>query len=184
MPKHSPGYQFRTTIDFGDRTLLRKAYVSERGNEIQYTQPTNRHGWREIERSVDGRQVLREMAQEYMGMDYDLLRKNCCTFAHDACLRMSVREPEIPSWFHNLARAGALTQDAAVSTISPITQAFSSCDCDVNGGMPEYVSENGFDVYQGQLVNAAGEDSSSSTEGAAATEETDDNMRRTASWKL
>jgi hypothetical protein len=76
---------------------------------------------------VDGREVLREMADDYLGMDYDLLRKNCCTFGHDACLRLGVKEEEIPSWFRNLCVAGASTQDAANSTFEPITQVFSAC---------------------------------------------------------
>ena len=59
-----------------------------------------------------------QMASEYKGKDYDLLRKNCCTFAKDACLRLGINPGEIPSWFMNLADAGARTQDAASRTLS------------------------------------------------------------------
>jgi hypothetical protein len=59
MPKNSPGYQYRTSIDFGSRTIMKKINFSKRGDNI------------ETARSVDGREVLREMAQEYMGIDYD-----------------------------------------------------------------------------------------------------------------
>jgi hypothetical protein len=111
---------------------MRMVNISKRGDDI------------ERERSVDGREVLREMAQEYMGIDYDLLRKNCCTFAHEACLRLGVKDEEIPSWFRNLCIAGALTQDAAVSTIEPLTRVFSACDMD--GTLSEYYKDTGFEV--------------------------------------
>lgn len=52
------------------------------------------------------------MAREYMGTDYDLLRKNCCTFARDVCLRLGVEGGKIPRWFHNAAQAGADAEDA------------------------------------------------------------------------
>lgn len=133
MPKHSPGYQYRTTIDFGERTLVRKILGSRRGDDIQYAGTKERY--------VDGREVLREMASEYLGLDYDLLRRNCCTFAHDACLRLGVRDEEIPTWFRNLCVAGALTQDAANSTLEPLNRVFSACDA-----FEEYVRGSGFEV--------------------------------------
>jgi hypothetical protein len=136
MPKHSPGYQYRTSIDFGDRKLVRKVRVSKRGDDIEYSQNAVRH--------VDGREIIREMAMEYMGPDYDLLRKNCCTFSHDACIRMGVNEEEVPSWFRNLCVAGALTQDAAASTIHPFTRVFSACDMD--GALEDYLQDTGFEV--------------------------------------
>ena len=152
MPKHSPGYEFRTTIDLGDRTLLRKTYVSDHGVEIK--PDGNNHSWipprgcRVIERYIDGREILREMAQEYMGTDYDLLRKNCCTFAHDACLQLGVKEEEIPQWFRNLCYAGAVTQDAAMSATRPITTVLTACDCEnvIEGGVSNFVDESGFEV--------------------------------------
>jgi hypothetical protein len=140
MPKHSPGYQYRSSIDFGDRTLMRQVRVSKRGDESNYSQSG--------ERRVDGREIIREMAMEYMGIDYDLLRKNCCTFAHDACIRMGVKEEEVPSWFRNLCVAGAVTQDAAVSTIQPLTKVFSACDMD--GALEDYLSDTGFEVIDGK----------------------------------
>jgi hypothetical protein len=151
MPKHSPGYQYRTSIGFGVRTLMKKVNVSGRGDDI------------ERERSVDGREVLREMAQEYMGIDYDLLRKNCCTFAHEACLRLGVKDREIPSWFRNLCTAGALTQDVAASTIEPLTRVFSACDM-MEGTISEYVKDTGFEVIT---------DGRSSDEEIVNTEDTD-----------
>jgi len=135
MPKHSPGYQYRTTIDLGERVIRRKTKATKRGDDINYAQ----NG----ETFVDGREVVREMAPEYMGLEYDLLRKNCCTFAHDVCLRMGVKDEEIPSWFRNLCVAGALTQDAAVSTIEPLTRVFSACDME---GASHFVKDDGFEV--------------------------------------
>jgi hypothetical protein len=83
------------------------------------------------------------MAAEYMGADYDLLRKNCVTFAHDACLRLGVNESEVPEWFRNLCVAGAAAQDAANSTMAPLTRVFSSCDKE---GLAGIVKDAGFEV--------------------------------------
>ena len=137
MPKSSPGYQYRTTIDFGDRPLSIKTVSSDDSS------PRSRYSPRE-DRQVDGREVIREMATEYMGIDYDLLRKNCCTFAHDACLRLGVSEDEIPGWFINLSAAGAITQDAAVSTMEPLTKVFSACDMDA--AFDDYLQDGGYEV--------------------------------------
>eukprot|EP00934_Nitzschia_sp_Nitz4_P003387 Nitzschia sp. Nitz4//scaffold107_size73032//46769//48432//NITZ4_005764-RA/size73032-processed-gene-0.111-mRNA-1//1//CDS//3329532605//3377//frame0 len=134
MPKCSPGYQYRTTIDLGEHVLMRPIMRSRRRDQTGLPQGGTR--------SVDGREVLREMATEYMGTDYDLLRKNCVTFSHDACLRLGVRESEIPDWFRNLCVAGAAAQDAANSTIEPLSKVFSSCDMEVFSEMVE----GGFEV--------------------------------------
>ena len=68
---------------------------------------------REVETFVEGITVMRQMAIEYFGTDYDLLRRNCCTFVQDACLRLGVPGDEIPDWFMNMADAGAKAEDAA-----------------------------------------------------------------------
>ena len=137
MPKSSPGYQYRTTIDLGERVLVRDVVETnisshERENvgntASQKSFPKQRH--------VDGREVIREMAEDYMGMDYDLLRKNCCTFAHDACLRLGVASEEIPSWFRNLCSAGALAQDAANMKFEPLTEAVSKWGPDIDIDAP------------------------------------------------
>ena len=83
------------------------------------------------------------MAVEYLGTEYDLLRRNCCTFAHDACLRLGVPPEEIPTWFRNLAEAGAVTQDTAVSTMQPLTRVFNKCTMD---GLSEMIADSGFEV--------------------------------------
>ncbi|KAL3944242.1 MAG: hypothetical protein SGBAC_001685 [Bacillariaceae sp.] len=95
-PMTAPGFQYRTTIDFGDRKPL---FMGSRSTQ-------------------DSRGILQGMAREYMGKEYDLLRKNCCTFAHDACVRLGIQDQEIPTWFRNLAEAGKNTQDAATSFTS------------------------------------------------------------------
>jgi len=113
-PRCSPGYQFRTTIDFGKRVVKQKS----------------RRARNRKDKAVEGQEIVRGMANEYLGTDYDLLRKNCCTFAHDVCIRLGINEEEIPSWFHNLAAAGAITQDAANYTLAPITQLFGGDELD------------------------------------------------------
>ena len=194
MPKHSPGYQYRTTIDFGERMLRRKVHIREDGSEMSYRLEGDgsvSSGLRVSEREVDGREVLREMAREYMGTDYDLLRKNCCTFAHDAAVRLGVKEEEVPSWFRNLCQAGAVTQDAAVSTMQPISQVFSACDCDMNEDVPEYVENTGFEVISTEAKPAKnGRGAKSRVQEAESVDEdgyselsTNEKFRRTISWR-
>ena len=121
VPKHSPGYQHRTSIDFGRRFVRKKAWVN-----IQTELVNTRTGkgtkisdvYEEVTRFLDGHEILQSMAPEYRGTDYDLLEKNCCTFARDACLRLGIKEHEIPTWFMNLASAGAMTREAAQRTLS------------------------------------------------------------------
>ena len=89
------------------------------------------------------------MAKEYLGIDYDLLRKNCCTFARDACMRLGIHKDEIPSWFMNLADAGAATQDVAYNTLQPITSMLSCQDDDDDDSILEAgteESQTGFEV--------------------------------------
>lgn len=194
MPKHSPGYQYRTTIDFGERTLVRTAYVSADGSELRYKLPQDAtpkgsdkvpEGFRVVDRQMDGREVLREMAREYMGTDYDLLRKNCCTFAHDAAIRLGVRDSEVPTWFLNLCYAGALTQDAAVSTMEPLSKVFSSCDCDINDEVPEYLENLGFEVISNEQIAATKGRSSKNgvVQDSDARLSADSKFRRTSSWQ-
>jgi hypothetical protein len=122
IPKLSPGYQYRTSIDFGEVPLIRKTWVQVPGKDPKRTE------FQQIEEFVDGRTIVKEMAPEYLGIDYDILRKNCCTFAHDACLRLGVQENKIPSWFRNLAETGAMTQDVANATLEPLQKVLSGCE--------------------------------------------------------
>jgi hypothetical protein len=123
IPKLSPGYQYRTTIDFGERALRRKRWILVPKKDSNGRQSSC---FRQIEECVDGRQVIKEMQWDYMGMDYDVLRKNCCTFARDACIRLGIHNDEIPSWFGNLAESGALTSDLAAATVEPFARVLSS----------------------------------------------------------
>uniref|UniRef100_A0A7S1B7V7 PPPDE domain-containing protein n=1 Tax=Corethron hystrix TaxID=216773 RepID=A0A7S1B7V7_9STRA len=45
---------------------------------------------------------MRELASEWRGVEYNLFRKNCCTFVREACLRLGVEEVELPRWLTNL----------------------------------------------------------------------------------
>lgn len=106
------------------------------------------------------------MAAEYMGIDYDLLRKNCVTFAHDACVRLGVAEQEVPEWFRNLCLAGAAAQDAAHSTIEPISKVFSSCDME---GIAELVQGGGGTGIE--VINNDGGGPNPPSSGAGASEQ-------------
>ena len=39
-----------------------------------------------------------------MGIDYDLLRRNCCTFAYGACVRLGKKHKDTPDWFLSLCQ--------------------------------------------------------------------------------
>eukprot|EP00927_Polykrikos_kofoidii_P026103 TRINITY_DN23308_c0_g1_i3.p1 TRINITY_DN23308_c0_g1~~TRINITY_DN23308_c0_g1_i3.p1 ORF type:complete len:253 (-),score=36.72 TRINITY_DN23308_c0_g1_i3:17-694(-) len=53
--------------------------------------------------------LVNQMGNEWQGLDYDLLRHNCCFFSNDFCERLGVGP--IPSWVRNLAGAGATLED-------------------------------------------------------------------------
>jgi hypothetical protein len=121
-PKQSPGYQYRTTIDFGERAVVRRSnvVVLQHDHSVEFEDDVE---------YLDGRDIVRGMAKEYMGSDYNILRRNCCTFARDVCFRLGVKQEEIPSWFSNLAESGAITQDIAMATVQPL-RVFSICETD------------------------------------------------------
>jgi hypothetical protein len=54
--------------------------------------------------------ILEEMCGDWLGSDYDLLRKNCCTFCADFVQRLGTKP--VPSWVLNLAGTGATAVDA------------------------------------------------------------------------
>jgi hypothetical protein len=117
-PRSSPGYQYRTTIDFGERPLVRSSWVTLSKQVEGRDKPST--VYTQVEEYVEGAQVMKEMQREYMGTDYDILRKNCCSFARDACIRLGIQADEVPSWFSNLAESGATTHDLALQTVEPI----------------------------------------------------------------
>jgi hypothetical protein len=125
-PRSSPGYQYRQTIDFGERPLVRSSWVTLSKQIEGRDKPST--VYTQVEEYVEGEQVIKEMQREYMGTDYDILRKNCCSFARDACLRLGLAPEEIPSWFSNLAESGATTHDLALQTVEPINGLLSTCE--------------------------------------------------------
>jgi len=54
--------------------------------------------------------IIEKLKAEWLGMDYDLLRKNCCIFSKELCDQLGVGE-KFPSWVVNLAAAGATVHD-------------------------------------------------------------------------
>jgi len=93
------------------------------------------------------------MTIDYLGTDYDILRKNCCSFAHDACVRLGVPKEKIPSWFSNLAQTGAYSQDLANATFNatlvPLQRVLSTgCGQDdfVLESVWEDTEETGFEI--------------------------------------
>jgi PPPDE putative peptidase domain len=147
IPKLSPGYQYRTTIDFGLIPLIRSSWVSV---PVVPDSPMDTHAhdsprstcsgssFHYREEFLDGRQVIKEMATEYMGIDYDILKRNCCTFAADACVRLGVPEDQVPTWFRNLAETGAYSH---ATFVEPIQHVLSSVGNQQNNAV---MSQNGY----------------------------------------
>mmetsp|Transcript_254 Transcript_254/g.404 ORF Transcript_254/g.404 Transcript_254/m.404 type:complete len:742 (+) Transcript_254:110-2335(+) len=179
VPKRSPGYEFRTTLDFGERRLMKKCWInvpkdrnintnvetgesmstyalfSDSFDDRSQAYETNSKVtsvYQEREVFIDGNDLMMEMAREYMGVDYDLLRNNCCTFARDACLRLGIMETEIPRWFLNSAEAGANTEDAIASIEKAVTCPFQMSDDnagegdDMNHSVGEESYYDGFEI--------------------------------------
>lgn len=80
-PKEDPQHHFRQTVTL-ERTSL-------------------------SEREVD--EVISSLREEYLGGDYNLLRRNCCHFSDDLCQRLGVGR--IPGWVYRLSRIGARIDD-------------------------------------------------------------------------
>merc|ERR1712066_305892 len=53
----------------------------------------------------DVRNIVKQMEQEWLGHEYDLLSRNCCHFSDVLCRRIGVGF--IPRWVLNLAGTGA-----------------------------------------------------------------------------
>ena len=170
-PKQSPGYEFRETLDLGNVYTIKNTWIRipkenalgrsisnaiapsrDTFDEVEVdrlntgTVSSAQFSFRQIESFADGNALIHSMAKEYMGTDYDLLRKNCCTFAHDVCLRLGVKEDDIPSWFHNAAKAGADAEDAITTAEQTVKNVF---DCaDMEGDSTDIMEgyNHGFEV--------------------------------------
>jgi len=161
-PRQSPGFSYRTTIDFGRVEIKKKIQIEVPAEKQgpEFGQSRNR----QLEIYVNAKEILQELSLTYLGNDYNLLRKNCCTFARDALLHLGIKAEDIPSWFINISEAGAMTEDVVTSVdntlIMPIRQMFSESEEDdansaVNhggDGQANDIIENaqGFEVVLGQ----------------------------------
>lgn len=61
-------------------------------------------------------QLIRRLSSEWPGVDYDLLRRNCCTFSDELCVQLGVGH--VPKWVTNLAGAGATLHSGFEQTAS------------------------------------------------------------------
>ncbi|KVI06064.1 deSI-like protein At4g17486 [Cynara cardunculus var. scolymus] len=72
-------------------------------------------GWTETNlREV--RRVMDELAEDYKGISYNLITKNCNHFCNDICVRLTGKP--IPSWINRLARIGFLCNCIIPASIS------------------------------------------------------------------
>lgn len=59
--------------------------------------------------------LLSQLVEEYLGDDYDLLRRNCCHFVDDVLQRLGTGR--LPGWVYRLARVGAAV-DATLQLVA------------------------------------------------------------------
>jgi len=65
--------------------------------------------------------VLFELAEQWSGASYDLLGRNCCSFAAELCSRLSVGE--LPQWVDRFARMLHSSREAGVAAVNAIRHA-------------------------------------------------------------
>ena len=70
-------------------------------------------------------QIIEDMKAEWLGLDYDLLRKNCCLFSKALVDKLGAGP--VPSWVTNLAAAGATLHDGILKGKAYADKA--SCRC-------------------------------------------------------
>merc|ERR1719460_186676 len=76
-------------------------------------------------------ELISELAEEWPGTEYDLLHRNCCTFADTFAKALQTRR--VPRWVHRLARVGA-TVDTAYTGV---TNAWAKLNEWMPGSQPE-----------------------------------------------
>lgn len=94
------------------------------------------------------------MAKDWMGNTYDLMAKNCCSFADAFCLKLGVKG--LPKWVDRFARAGAAVKqvghkisDAGSKAVDAVTH--TAAYGAAKSGADKMVSE----VKQSAAYNAA-----------------------------
>ena len=96
-PTRAPGYKFRETLEMGETPLSRR----------------------------EARTLMLEMRREWPGASYNVLRRNCCTFADAACARLGVKP--VPAWVNHLANSLTPVADGARAVSHGVTRAQLVC---------------------------------------------------------
>ncbi|KAL9993989.1 putative PPPDE peptidase domain-containing protein [Helianthus debilis subsp. tardiflorus] len=74
-------------------------------------------GWTEKNLN-EVRGIMEELAEDYKGVSYNLITKNCNHFCNDVCVRLTGKS--IPSWINRLARIGFLCNCIIPASLSSI----------------------------------------------------------------
>jgi len=69
----------------------------------------------------DVERILEQMAQQWQGCQYDMLRRNCCHFTVELGKKLGAKE--LPRWISSLAGVGANIHDAVVGAQSRLSGA-------------------------------------------------------------
>jgi len=167
LPGKNSNYSYRASVDLGLVKTSRKYWIctphNEKSVENENEDETNEETKisqdyptpeevrqmeqypfkrKEVNVFVDGSQVLREMASEWRGIEYNLFSKNCCTFVRSACLRLGIEEDKLPSWLTNLSE-GCLATGTILGL--PLTRAKGLIERMRNMSMLEFTAD-GFEI--------------------------------------
>ncbi|KAI3521177.1 hypothetical protein L1887_10638 [Cichorium endivia] len=74
-------------------------------------------GWTE-KNLREVRRIMEDLAEDYKGISYNLITKNCNHFCNDVCVRLTGNS--IPSWINRLAKIGFLCNCIIPASISSI----------------------------------------------------------------
>jgi hypothetical protein len=110
-PRQHPQHRFRQTVWQGTTTLS----------------------------AEDTAVLISELIEEWPGPDYELLRRNCCHFADEFCVRLGVGH--IPGWIYRLASVGA--------QVDNMLQAAHSLKCHMQGDSAEEADEKWYNGIAG-----------------------------------
>ena len=96
-PTCAPGYRHREVLEMGETSLSRR----------------------------EAKALMMEMRREWPGASYNVLRRNCCTFADAACARLGVKP--VPAWVNHLANSLTPVADGARAVGKGIKHAQLAC---------------------------------------------------------
>ncbi|XP_076920523.1 deSI-like protein At4g17486 [Bidens hawaiensis] len=97
-------------------------------------------GWTE-KKLTQVRRIMEDLAEDYKGISYNLITKNCNHFCKDVCIRLTGNS--IPNWINRLARIGFLCNCIIPASISSTKVGIEDNKVDNEGEMKMLRSSTG-----------------------------------------